>query len=98
MTEERDDIVVLVDENGDETEFELIDTFELNEKEYVVLLPFNEDEIEDDEDEEEIIILKVEQNEEGEDSFVSIDDEDELDSVFEEFKLRMDDEYDFDEE
>jgi uncharacterized protein YrzB (UPF0473 family) len=37
MDEERDDIVVLIDENGEEVEFEHIDTIEMNDNEYVVL-------------------------------------------------------------
>ncbi len=90
MSEERDDLVVLIDENGEEVEFEYLDTIELNEKEYVILMPANAE----DEQETEVVILKIEHGEEG-DSFVSIEDEDELNEVFEEFKLRMEDEYDF---
>ncbi len=97
MSEEREDLVVLVDENGDEVEFEHIDTIEMNGNEYVVLVPFDEDESED-EDEEEVVILKIEHNEDGEDSFVTIEDEEELDTVFEEFKNRMEEDYDPDEE
>jgi uncharacterized protein YrzB (UPF0473 family) len=97
VSEEREDLVVLVDENGDEVEFEHIDTIEMNGNEYVVLVPFDEDESED-EDEEEVVILKIEHNEDGEDSFVTIEDEEELDTVFEEFKNRMEEDYDPDEE
>lgn len=93
--EERDDIVVLVGEDGEEVEFEHIDTVELNGNEYVVLLPLEEEQ--ENEEVDEVIILKVEHNEEGEDSFVTVDDEDELNEVFEEFKARMEEEYDFDE-
>jgi len=94
MEEERDDIVVLVDENGDEVEFEHIDTIEMNGNEYVVLAPFNEEEDESEEkDEEEVIILKIEHNEDGEDSFVTIEDDDELDEVFNEFQTRMEEEF-----
>lgn len=97
MSEERDNIIVLVDEDGEETEFELIDSFELNGNEYVVLLPAigYEEVYDEDEDEEEVVILRVERNENDEESFVNIEDDDELDSVFEEFKSRMEDEYDF---
>jgi len=99
MSEERDNLIVLVDEDGEETEFELIDSFEFNGNEYVVLLPAlnyeEENYEEDEEEEEEVIILKVERNEKDEESFVNIEDEDELDSVFEEFKSRMEEEYDF---
>lgn len=96
MDEERDDIVVLIDENGDEVEFEHLDTIEMNGNEYVVLIPLDE-ESEDDQEEEEVVILKVEHNEDGDDSFVTIEDDDELDEVFEEFKSRMEEEFDYDE-
>lgn len=93
--EERDDIVVLIGEDGEEVEFEHIDTVELNGNEYVVLLPLEEDDEDDEVDE--VIILKVEHNDDGEDSFVTVEDEDELNNVFEEFKARMEEEYDFEE-
>ncbi|EMS69785.1 Protein of unknown function (DUF1292) [Ruminiclostridium cellobioparum subsp. termitidis CT1112] len=94
MDEERDDIVILVGEDGEEVEFEHIDTIEMNGNEYVVLLP-----VEDQENEEadEVVILKVDHGDDGEDSFVTVDDEDELNNVFEEFKTRMEEEYDFEE-
>lgn len=100
MSQERDDIVVLVDENGVETEFEHLDTIEMNGTEYVVLLPLMDEEDEtvdydEDEDEGEVFILKVDHDENGDESYVSIEDEEEIDEVFEEFKLRMEDEYDF---
>jgi uncharacterized protein YrzB (UPF0473 family) len=90
MDEERDDVVVLVDENGEEVEFEHIDTIEMNGNEYVVLAPISE---EDDEepDEEEVVILKVEHGEDGEDTFITIEDEEEMDDVFDEFQSRMED-------
>jgi uncharacterized protein YrzB (UPF0473 family) len=96
MTEERDDLVVLIDEDGGEVEFEHLDTIEMNGMEYVVLLPFSETEEEQDVDE--VVILKIDHNADGEDSFVSVEDEDVLNSVFEEFRTRMEDEYEFDEE
>ena len=55
MSEERDNLIVLVDEDGEETEFELIDSFEFNGNEYVVLLPalnYEEENYEEDEEEE----------------------------------------------
>ncbi|WP_010251637.1 DUF1292 domain-containing protein [Acetivibrio cellulolyticus] len=95
MSEERDDIVILVDENGEEVEFEHLDTIELNGNEYVVLLPV--DMSEEEKAIDEVVILKIEHGEE-EDSFVSVDDDDELDAVFEEFRVRMEDEFDFEEQ
>ncbi len=97
MTEDREDIVVLVGEDGEEVEFEHIDTVELNGNEYVVLIPLDGQDEDEDEETDEVVILKVDHNDDGEDSFVTVDDEDELNSVFEEFKARMEEEYDFDE-
>jgi uncharacterized protein YrzB (UPF0473 family) len=97
MADERDDVVVLVDENGEEVEFEHLDTIEQNGKEYVILLPMTAEEG-TDEDVDEVVILKIEHNENGEDSFVTVEDEDELQGVFEEFKTRMEDQYDFGDE
>jgi len=101
MTNERDDLIVLVDEEGKENSYELLDVIEMNNNEYVVLLEYKEDmeEAGDDADDEaeEVLIFKIVHGEDGEDSFVSIDNEDEMDAVFEEFKRRMEDEYDFDE-
>ncbi len=93
--DERDDIFVLIDEDGREVEFELLDTIEMNDNEYVVLLPLSDEDSDDETDE--VVILRIEQDENGEDSFVSVEDEDELDAVFEEFKSRIEDEYDFEE-
>lgn len=99
MSEERDDIVVLVDENGNEVEFEHLDTIGMNGNEYVVLLPLEDDEESDGEQGvDEVVILRIDHGEDGEDSFVTIDDEDELDSVFEEFRLRNEDDFVFEEE
>lgn len=97
MSEERDDLVVLIDEDGEEVEFEHLDTIEMNGSEYVVLLPMDESEEEEDQEIDEVIILKIEHNAEGEDSFLTVEDEDELNAVFEEFRQRME-EYDYDEE
>ncbi|MFA6308928.1 MAG: DUF1292 domain-containing protein [Clostridia bacterium] len=93
--EERDDIVVLLDEDGKEVEFEYLDTIEMNEEDFVVLLPLDENQ--EEQEEGGVVILKIEQNEKGEDTFISIDDEKLLTSVFEEFKSRMSEEYDFEE-
>lgn len=96
MTDERDDLVVLIDENGEETEFEHLDTIDYNGNEYVVLMPVEQSEEENDMDE--VVILRIDQNADGEDSFVTVDDDGELDAVFEEFKRRVEEEFEFDEE
>ena len=93
--EELDNIVILNDEEGNEVKFEFLDLVELNEEEYVVLLPVTE---EGEEDEGEVVILQVEDNDDedsDEESYVSVEDEDVLNQVFEIFKERFKDEFDF---
>ena len=43
----------------------------------------------------EVVILKIDRSENGDDSFLTIDNDDELDAVFEQFKIRMDEEFEF---
>lgn len=91
--EELSNIVVLNDENGEEIPFEFLDVVEYEGEEYVVLLPVEED---DEEDSGEVVILKIEDTESGEEeSYVSVDDEDVLSRVFEIFKEKFKDEFNF---
>ena len=67
----------------------------LNDEEYVVLLPITE---EGEEEEGEVVILKVEDTEgddSDEESYVSIEDEEVLNKVFEIFKEKFKDDFDF---
>ena len=92
--EELDNIVILNDEEGNEVKFEFLDLVELDEEEYVVLLPVTE---EGEEEEGEVVILKVEDTYEDadEESYVSIEDEEILNKVFEIFKEKFKDDFDF---
>ena len=92
--EELDNIVTLNDEDGNEVKFEFLDLVELDEGEYVVLLPVSE---EGEEDEGEVVILKVEDSDgdSDEESYVGITDEEILNKVFEIFKEKYKDEFDF---
>ena len=93
--DERDNIIVLDDEDGVSTEFEFLDLVELDGAEYVVLSP-----VEDDPDDPgEVVILKVESTEDpDEESYVGVEDQNVLDAVFEIFKEKFKDEFDFVEE
>ena len=90
--EELDNIIVLNDENGEEIEFEFLDLIEYDGEEYVVLLPNDEHE----DDAGEVVILKLEDTDnEEEESYVSVDDEEVLKAVFEIFKDKFKDEFNF---
>ncbi len=90
--EELDNIITLNDENGNEVNFEFLDLVELDGEEYVVLLPTDESEDEPGE----VVILQVEDTDsEDEESYVSVEDEEVLNKVFEMFKEKFKDEFDF---
>ena len=89
-----DNIITLTDEDGKESNFELLDLVELDDEEYVVLLPVAE---EGEEEEGEVVILKLEDTDEDwdEESYVGVDDEEILNKVFEIFKEKYKDEFNF---
>ena len=92
--EELDNIIVLNDEQGNQVKFEFLDLVELDEEEYVVLLPVSE---EGEEDEGEVVILKLEDTDEEaeEESYVGVEDEEILNKVFAIFKEKYKDEFNF---
>ncbi len=93
--EELDNIIILNDEEGNEVKFEFLDLVELDNEKYVVLLPVLE---EGEEDDGEVVILKVEDSDSDdsdEEAYVSVDNEDTLMQVFNIFKEKFKDEFDF---
>ena len=89
--EELNNIITLNDEDGQEVQFEFLDLIEYNEEEYVILLP-----VEESEEAGEVVILKVEHTEsEDEESYVGVEDEEELNAVFAIFKDKFKDEFNF---
>ena len=92
--EDLDNVIILNDEEGNEVKFEFLDLIDLDDEEYVVLLPVTE---EGEEEEGEVVILKVEDTDDDsdEESYVSIEDEDTLNKVFEIFKEKFKDDFDF---
>ena len=91
--EELDNIITLNNENGEEVNFEFLDLVELDNEQYVVLLPVSEEE----NDEGEVVILKLEDTDEEaeEESYVSVDDEEVLMKVFNIFKDKFKDDFNF---
>ena len=89
--EDLSNIIILHDEIGDEVQFEFLDLIEYDSEEYVVLLPLAEED-----DSGEVVILKVEPTENPEEeSYVSVSDDDVLMTVFEIFKEKFKDEFNF---
>ena len=86
--EELDNILTLTDENGEEADFEYLDTIEYQGKEYIVLIP-----VEDDAND--IIILEVQPVDEELENYVAVTDEAILDAVYAIFKERFKDVLEF---
>lgn len=79
------EIIELFDEDGNKTEFELLATFEVEDTEYAVLVPFDPERDPDEEEVEEAYILRIEH--EGEDEvLVAIEDEEELNMAIEAYE------------
>lgn len=81
----QDNIISLVDENGVESEFEVILTLEANNKEYAILMPV------DDEDSDEALVFRIDQDEEGE-ILVPLEDDKEYEIVVDVYNTLMDEE------
>ena len=92
VEELEDNMVTLTDENGEDVQFEFLDLIEYEGNEYVVLLP-----AEETEEPGEVVILQLEdtENDSEEESYISVEDEEVLNKVFEIFKNKFKDEFDF---
>ena len=80
MEEDRD-IVVLYDEENNECRFEVLAVLDVDDGRYAILMPES-----GEEEEEEAYVLRIEQDENGEDILVGIDDDEELDTVVEAYE------------
>ncbi len=86
--ENEDALITLTDDEGNEVEFEFLDVIEYDNDEYIVL-------IENDEDADEVVILKINALDEETEEYVSIDDEEILQTVFDMFKKKYEGDINF---
>jgi len=91
--EEEASLVTLLDEEGNEHQFEHVDSFPFNGETYVVLIPTEEAIAEGEADE--VLFFTLQTDDEGKEALSLVEDEAELDMIYEEFKIRMQDEFDF---
>ncbi len=84
----------LTDEDGNETEFEVIGSAVINGIEYFAMVP--SDSAAGNDGMIEYVLLKKEKDESGEEMFVTIDDDDEFDRVADYFDDMFDSEEDYD--
>ncbi len=90
------EILTLVDDEGVEHEFELVDSEEIEGVRYVALVPVFEDGEELLEDSGELVVLRVVE-EDGEEFLEAIEDEAEFDRIGEFFMERLADTFEFEE-
>lgn len=88
LQEEEISTLTLTDENGEDTEFEYLDCIEYDGKEYLILLPL-------DDEENGIVILEVEPVDEETENYLSVTDTDVLNAVYSIFKERYKDVLEF---
>ena len=86
--EEEMNILSLTDENGNEQNFEYLDVIEYEGKEYLFLLP-----VEDDASE--IVILEIEPVDEETENYLAIEDMELLEKLYEMFKEKFADYFTF---
>lgn len=84
LPEEETEILTLTDENGVETDFEYLDCLTYQDKEYLVLMPAEEEATE-------IVILEVEPVDEENENYLAVEDEVILDAVYGMFKEKYKD-------
>jgi len=86
--EEEEGVLLLTDENGSEVAFEYLDCIEYEGKEYLVLMPMEEDN-------GEVVILEVEPVDEEVENYLAVEDEALLSTIFEIFKEKFKDQLEF---
>ena len=84
LMEEESGILTLTDEDGQEVDFEYLDSVDYDGKEYLVLMPA-------DQAETQIVMLEVEPVDEENENYLSVSDEAVLDAVYGIFKERYKD-------
>ena len=84
LQEEETSILTLTDENGEDMDFEYLDCIEYEGKEYLFLMPAEEES-------SEIVILEIEPVDEENENYLAVEDENILNAVYDLFKERYKD-------
>ncbi|WP_291567485.1 DUF1292 domain-containing protein [Clostridium sp. UBA2485] len=73
------DKITLIDEDGEEIEFDVITKLDIEEEEYVIVVASGEEDLD-------AIALKIKKDEEGNDLLVPVEDEDEFEMISEAYE------------
>ena len=85
ILEEEVSILTLTDENGVDTDFEYLDVIEYQGKEYLFLLPA------DEEENTEVVIFEIQPVDEENENYLAVEDEAVLNAVYDLFKEKYKD-------
>ena len=85
---DENNVVLFTDDHGNEIEFEFLDLLEYDGEQYAVLLPTQEDA-------DEVLIMRLVPDEDGQETYISVEDEDVMNAVFDIFKNKFKDEFNF---
>ena len=84
LQEEESSVLTLTDENGEDIEFEYLDCIDYEGKEYLVLMPAEDES-------NEIVILEVQPVDEENENYIAVESEATLDAVYGIFKEKFKD-------
>lgn len=85
---EDDDFITLTDDDNTEHRYELLDVSDYSNRKFAVLLP-------DEEDAEDVIIMEIQDYDSDVNTFLSVDSESTRRAVFELFRTKNSDRFDF---
>lgn len=88
------DLITLIDEEGNEHNFEILDKIETEDSEYYALYPIFDEAEESLQDSGEYYIMEVVVNENGEEELAELDNEELLDKLAEQFEKRFEELFD----
>ena len=92
------DLYTLVDEDGVEQTFEMIDVMDVDDERYYALVPYYDDPTKELEADTELVILKSEIDENNDEILASIDNDDEYEKIGNMFLARLNELYDGEED
>ena len=81
-------VVLFTDDHGNEIEFEFLDLIDYDGDQYAILLPTEEDA-------DEVLIMRLVPDEDGQEIYVTVEDEAVMNAVFDIFKNKFGDEFNF---
>ena len=85
------DIVTLSDDDGKEYTFEVLDAIETDTGRYLAMLPVYDDPQDQLNDSGELVLIKVGEEEDGDEFYYEIEDDDEYETVADAFVGRLED-------